>query len=183
MALIKIGPQGEVSIYRKLYWLLITDPGVKQVIPGLFFVFLCLFKKTLQFFKQTCEKCPSSIRRWDSNPRLSGHESPHITTRPWLPPNAFAKLAEWLLPTPETCISNPVLIIETHWLLKIKKINGLVANDFKVITAVRKDSGVLLFLSLIKRTRGMIHRKGHCLFCKNWVINVWVGSVVKCLGL
>ena len=35
-----------------------------------------------------CEKmsCPSSIRRWDSNPWPSEHESPPITTRPGLPP-------------------------------------------------------------------------------------------------
>ena len=34
-----------------------------------------------------CEKCPSSKRRWDSNPRPLEHESPPITTRPGLPPN------------------------------------------------------------------------------------------------
>ena len=27
---------------------------------------------------------PSSIQRWDSNPQLLEHESPHITTRPGL---------------------------------------------------------------------------------------------------
>ena len=92
----------------------------------------------------------------------------------------MAHLVEWSFPTPETCISNPVLVIETYWWLKIKKINGLVANDFKVITAVRKDSGVLLFLSLIKRTRGMIHRKGLCLFCKKGFVNLGT-RLINCL--
>ena len=32
-----------------------------------------------------CEKCPSSIQCWDSNPRPLGRESPPITTRPGLP--------------------------------------------------------------------------------------------------
>ena len=38
--------------------------------------------------KNICEilLCPSSIRRLDSNPRPSEHESPPITTRPGLPP-------------------------------------------------------------------------------------------------
>ena len=31
--------------------------------------------------------CQSSIRRWDSNPQPSLHESPPITTRPGLPPS------------------------------------------------------------------------------------------------
>ena len=33
-----------------------------------------------------CEKCPSSIRRRDSNSQPSDYESPHLTTRPGLPP-------------------------------------------------------------------------------------------------
>ena len=32
-----------------------------------------------------CEKCPSSIRCWDSNSQPSEHKSPPITTRPGLP--------------------------------------------------------------------------------------------------
>ena len=39
------------------------------------------------FTSNKCEKCPSNIRCWDSNPRPSEHESSHITTRPGLPPN------------------------------------------------------------------------------------------------
>ena len=35
----------------------------------------------------TCEKCPSSIRRQDSNSQPSDFESPPLTTRPRLPPN------------------------------------------------------------------------------------------------
>ena len=56
-----------------------------------------------------CEKCPSSIRFWDSNPQPSGHEPPPLTTRPgllrnmWAPvwPNGhiicsiFSHLQEW----------------------------------------------------------------------------------------
>ena len=38
------------------------------------------------FTTSICEKCPSSIWCWDSNPRPSGDESPPITTRPGLPP-------------------------------------------------------------------------------------------------
>ena len=50
--------------------------------PGLFFVYLCLFKQTLQFFRtHKCEKCPSSIWRQDSNSQPSDYESPPLTTR------------------------------------------------------------------------------------------------------
>ena len=37
------------------------------------------------FTPNKCEKCPSSVQCWDSNPQPSRHESPHITTRPGLP--------------------------------------------------------------------------------------------------
>ena len=33
-----------------------------------------------------CKKCPSIIRRWDSNSQPYDYESPHLTTRPGLPP-------------------------------------------------------------------------------------------------
>ena len=58
---------------------------------GLFFVlFSVFFKQTLQFLQQiNVKKCPSSIRRRDSNPRPFEHESSPITTRPGLPPNSF----------------------------------------------------------------------------------------------
>ena len=39
-----------------------------------------------------CEKCPSSIQCWDSNQWPLAHESPPITTRPRLPPNAQVPL-------------------------------------------------------------------------------------------
>ena len=53
--------------------------------PASFSVF-CLFKQTFQFLQQiNMKKCPSSIWCQDSNPRLSEHESPPITTRPGLP--------------------------------------------------------------------------------------------------
>ena len=59
----------------------------------------CFFKKMgysrpLFRFKQTflpiftankCEKCPSSIRCWDSNPRPEEHKSPSITNRSSFP--------------------------------------------------------------------------------------------------
>ena len=40
------------------------------------------------------KKCPSSIQCWDSNPWLSEHVSPPITTRPGLPPKkVFVKFS------------------------------------------------------------------------------------------
>ena len=38
------------------------------------------------FTANMCEKCPSNIQCWDSNPRPLEHESLPITTRPGLPP-------------------------------------------------------------------------------------------------
>ena len=53
-------------------------------------VYFRLFKQTYQFFQQQkCEKCPSSIWCWDSNPRPSERESLPITTRAGLPPYNF----------------------------------------------------------------------------------------------
>ena len=43
--------------------------------------------KHYNFYNNICEKCPSSIRYWDLNPRPLGLESPPITTRPGLPPS------------------------------------------------------------------------------------------------
>ena len=58
----------------------------KWAIPGLFFIYFCLFKQTLQFLQQIyVEKCyvhpvyGAGIRTYE-------HESPPITTRPGLPP-------------------------------------------------------------------------------------------------
>ena len=54
--------------------------------PGLFLIYFCLFKHTLQFLQQiNVIKCPSSIQCWDSNPQPLEHESPPITTRPGIP--------------------------------------------------------------------------------------------------
>ena len=47
----------------------------KWAITGLFFVYFRVFKQTI-FTTNKCEKCPSSIQCWDSNPRPSEHESP-----------------------------------------------------------------------------------------------------------
>ena len=59
--------------------------------PGLFFVYFHLFKQTLQFLQQiNVKKCPSSIRRQDSNSQPSDFESPPLTTRPRLPPNILS---------------------------------------------------------------------------------------------
>ena len=55
--------------------------------PRPLFRFFGLFKQTIQFLLQiNVKKCPSSIRRWDSNPRPFKHESSPVTTRPGLPP-------------------------------------------------------------------------------------------------
>ena len=61
--------------------------------PGLFFVYLWTFQKiNTNFTINQCEKCPSSIRRRDSNPRPFEHESSPITTRPGLPPSDVISL-------------------------------------------------------------------------------------------
>ena len=49
---------------------------------GLFFVYFRLFKQTTI----KCEKCPSSLRRRDSNSQPSDYVSPPLTTRPGLLP-------------------------------------------------------------------------------------------------
>ena len=69
------------------FWLVNKNVFLKKwAIPGLFFICFRLFKQTLQFVQQiNVNKCPSSIRcwdSWDSNPRPLEHESPPITTRP-----------------------------------------------------------------------------------------------------
>ena len=51
--------------------------------PGLF-LFSVFSNKQYNFTTNICEKCPSSIRCRDSNPRPSEHESLPITTRPGL---------------------------------------------------------------------------------------------------
>ena len=60
-------------------------------IPGFFFVYFRPFdKQTLKILQQiNVQKCPSSIRHWNSNRRPSEHESPPMTTRPGLTPIDF----------------------------------------------------------------------------------------------
>ena len=53
--------------------------------PASFWFIFGLFKQTIQFYKNICEKCPSSKWCRDSNPRPSERESLPITTRPGLP--------------------------------------------------------------------------------------------------
>ena len=69
----------------------------KWTIPGLFFVYFCLFKQTITFSQQiNVKKCPSSIWPWDSNPQPLEHESPPITTRPGLPPVQRIIISSWI---------------------------------------------------------------------------------------
>ena len=55
--------------YIVLYAYLLTGVLLKKwANPGLFFVYFRLFKQTIQFLQQiNVKKCPSSIRRRDSN--------------------------------------------------------------------------------------------------------------------
>ena len=59
-----------------------------------FFIYFSSFQTNLItiFTTNKCEKCPSSIRCWDSNPRPLEHESPPMTTRPGLPPSTHHSL-------------------------------------------------------------------------------------------
>ena len=57
----------------------------KLVIKTLFRLFLSFQTNITIFTTNKCEKCPSSIRSWDSNPQPSEHESPPITTTQGLP--------------------------------------------------------------------------------------------------
>ena len=54
--------------------------------PFSFFVYFQSFQTYINtiFTTNQCEKCPSSIQYWDSNPRPLEHESSPITTRPGL---------------------------------------------------------------------------------------------------
>ena len=57
---------------------------------GFFFIYFRSFSnKQYNFYNKSIgKKCPSSIRRRDSNPQPLKHESLPISTRPGLPPNA-----------------------------------------------------------------------------------------------
>ena len=73
--------QDEVSIISSFF--------KKWANPGLFFIYFWYFQtNNKNFTPNQFEKmsCPSSIRRWDSNPRPLKRESPPITTSPGLPP-------------------------------------------------------------------------------------------------
>ena len=51
--------------------------------PSLFFIYFRSFQTKLTIFiTNKCEKCPSSLQRWESNPRPLIRESLPITTRP-----------------------------------------------------------------------------------------------------
>ena len=62
----------------------------KQAITASFRSFSSFQPNIKIFTTNKCEKCPSSIWCWDSNPQPSEHESHPITTRPRLPPSCFS---------------------------------------------------------------------------------------------
>ena len=63
---------------------------------GLFFHFFHPFQTNITIFTTNkCEKCPSSIRRRDSNSQPSDYKSPPLTTRPGFPPSDLAGLNEF----------------------------------------------------------------------------------------
>ena len=79
--------KNNLGIWSHCLWVSRTCFFFKMVLPGLFFIYVCLFKHTLQFLLQIIvKKCPSSIQCRDSNSRPLEQESPPITTRPGLPP-------------------------------------------------------------------------------------------------
>ena len=49
-------------------------------------LFSVFSKQTIQILQLNVKKCPSSIRRWDSNTQPSDYEPPPLTTRPGLSP-------------------------------------------------------------------------------------------------
>ena len=62
--------------------------------PRPLFIFIFVFETNIIIFTTNrCEKCPSSIRCWDSNPRPLKHELSPITTRPGLRPYKLFYLA------------------------------------------------------------------------------------------
>ena len=74
-----------------------TSFFLKRANPGLFFIYFCLFKQTLQFLQQiNMKKCPSSVWYWDSNSQPLEHESPPITTRPRLQVHKFGASLRYL---------------------------------------------------------------------------------------
>ena len=69
--------------------------------PGLFYFYFWSFQTDNTIFTTNqYEKCPSIIRRWDSNPWPLEHESLPITIRPGLPPKKL--LCTWLITSEDT---------------------------------------------------------------------------------
>ena len=60
--------------------LIVRQGFFKRANPGLILVHFRSFQRNNTIF--TTMQCPSSIRRWDLNPRPLEHESSPITTRP-----------------------------------------------------------------------------------------------------
>ena len=81
-----------------LNWFFLNGPT-----PFSFFVYFQSFQTNINtiFTTNQCEKCPSSIQYWDSNPRPLEHESSPITTRPGLRPWIEFLLAAVCLTTAE----------------------------------------------------------------------------------
>ena len=93
----------------------------------LFHLFSVFFKQTLQIFTTNiCEKCPSSLRCRDSNPRPLERESPPIATRPGLPPldiwivsgtNLNVAISNNIFPYLQGCL--PLTSFALRYLIKI----------------------------------------------------------------
>ena len=78
-----------------------------------------------------CEKCPSSIRRQDSNSQPSDYESPPLTTRPGLPPAVLFCLAMYFL-TKKYLVVDVISILQTKWnSLYTKQLDRLIKSDHK----------------------------------------------------
>ena len=73
--------------------------------PWLLFPLFLSFQTNITILQQMyVEKCPSSICRWDLNPRHSEHESRPIITRSGLPPNLISKY--FVDPSDKLCRKN-----------------------------------------------------------------------------
>ena len=66
-------------------WNVFIIAFLKRPTPASFSFIFLFFKQSLQFSQQiNVKKCPSRIRRWDSNSQLSDYKSPPLITRPGL---------------------------------------------------------------------------------------------------
>ena len=74
-------PKGYV-VMQKHQWIFFNGPT-----PASFYLFSSFQTHITIFTTNKCEKCPSSIWRWDSNSWPLEHESPPITTTPGLLPS------------------------------------------------------------------------------------------------